>query len=517
MFSKIYSAQVDLLKASLVSVEIDLSKGLHSFSIVGLASRAVDESKDRVSSAIKNTGFKSPKTKNQKIIVSLAPADIKKDGPLFDLPIALGYLISSQEIIFETEKKLFIGELSLDGKVCKVKGVLPIVSFAKKAGFKEVYIPYENKDEASLVSGIDIFPVRSLLEVIAHLNTKKQNKESKDFLIPSKKIEKIPFKSFNDDSFDLENDFSFIKGQEVAKRALQIACAGGHNIVLYGPPGTGKTMLAKAVPSILPNLSQEDVFEVTSIYSVYEGVDSGVVLKPPFRSPHHSSSYVSIVGGGSNIRPGEVTLSHKGVLFLDEMPEFDLKALEALREPLEEGKIRISRAKGSSTFPADFLLIGAMNPCPCGFFGVLGKECKCSALSIEKYRRKLSGPISDRIDLWVEVSNIDFDKILDKNIPNSSKDIKDRIKSARDFQKERLKSLGISLNKNLSSRHLQYLSINEKCNQILREASKKLNLSMRSYHKILKVSRTIADLESSQHIKVSHIMEALQYRRKQDF
>ncbi len=507
MFSKIYSAQVDLLKTTVVSVETDLSKGLHSFSVVGLPSRSVDEAKDRVSSAIKNSGFKSPKSKNQKITISLAPADIKKEGPLFDLPIALGYLLSSGEVDFNPKDKMFIGELSLDGNLRPVKGVLPIVSLAKEKGFKEVYIPKENETEAEVVSGIDIFPAENLFDVICHLNTKKLDQDSH---IKSKKIAKLKFKSISKPDYIGEYDLSLIKGQSIAKRALEVACAGGHNIVFYGPPGTGKTMLAKSAVSILPPLSDDEVFEVTSIYSVYDSLSCGLILNPPFRNPHHSSSYVSIVGGGSNIRPGEATLSHRGILFLDEMPEFDLKTLEALREPLEDGKIRIGRAKGSSVFPADFMLIGAMNPCPCGFFGVSGKECKCSAMSIEKYRRKLSGPLVDRIDIWVEVSSIDFDSLSDKTLSEKSFDVKKRVCFARDKQLERGK-----LNKNLSSRDLNSLNLDDDCKKILKDVHKRLDLSVRSFNKILKISRTIADLSESFDIKTEHIMEALQYRRKE--
>ena len=522
-FSKVYSAQVDLLNASVVSVETDLSKGLHSFSIVGLASKAVDEAKDRVSSAIKNTGFKSPKNKNQKVVVSLAPADLKKDGPVFDLSIALGYLLSSDEISFESKDKIFLGELSLDGEVRRVKGVLPICIFAREKGFKEIYLPYENAKEASLVSGISIFPVKSLSQVIAHLNTKtkttKENGQKEDFFIKPKKI--LEYEKTKNEieekerEQEFEVDFSHIKGQEIAKRALEIASSGGHNIILYGPPGTGKTMLAKATSFLLPDLDEKDVFEVTSIYSIYSGV-SDVIKKPPFRSPHHSASYVSIVGGGSQVRAGEVTLAHRGVLFLDEMPEFDLKTLEVLREPLEEGKVKISRAKGSVHFPANFLLIGAMNPCPCGYYGVKGRECICNASQIERYKRKLSGPIADRIDLWVEVSNIEHSKLTEKNSDQSeSLKIKENIRKAREIQKKRSEKLGVSLNKDLQAKHLiNHIVLNEDCKKILNDSAKAMDLSARSYHRIIKVARTIADLDGKEDIDVKHILEALQYRPK---
>jgi magnesium chelatase family protein len=519
MIAKVYSAQNNILSASIVTIEVDLSKGLHSFSVVGLASKAVDEAKDRVSSAIKNTGFKSPKNKNQKVIVSLAPADLKKDGPVFDLPIAIGYLIASGEVKADTKNRIFIGELSLDGSVKPIKGVLPITVFAKESGFKEIFLPKENAIEASLVSGIDIYPVESLLEVLSHINTKKTdgNKTKEDKIeIPNKKIKIFKNTEVKSQKKIPEIDFSDIKGQEVAKRALKIAIAGGHNIVLYGPPGTGKTMLAKASSYILPDLTEKDIFEVTSIYSVYKGLSNGFINTPPFRSPHHTSSYVSLVGGGANISPGEVTLAHRGILFLDEMPEFDLKALETLREPLEEGKIRVARSKGSAVFPAGFLLIGAMNPCPCGFYGVKGRECICSASSIEKYKRKLSGPISDRIDLWVEVGSVEHSKLMERNSQESqSIKIKEDVLKARNTQKERYKNIGITLNRELSAKHLvNHIVLSDECKKILNDSAKAMDLSARSYHRIIKVARTIADIEGSKDIGVGHILEALQYRPK---
>jgi magnesium chelatase family protein len=522
VISKTYTSQVHLLKSSIVTVEVDLSKGLHSFSIVGLASKSVDEAKDRVSSAIKNTGFRSPKNKNQKIVVSLSPADIKKEGTHYDLAIAVGYLLASEYIKADVKKAVFIGELSLDGTILPVKGVLPMVLSAKEKGFKECFLPSENKEEASLVSGIDIFPVSNLKDVVAHINEKKQdqkpNENKKDDIpfIKPKKIE--PFhreikKQSQKNNFEV--DFSDIKGQDMAKRALQIAISGGHNIVLYGPPGTGKTMLAKASSFLLPDLTEDEKFEVTSIYSTHTGL-RGFIQKPPFRSPHHTASYVSLVGGGSNVSPGEITLANKGILFLDELPEFDLKVLESLREPLEEGKVRISRAKGSVYFPASFILIGAMNPCPCGFYGVKGRDCICQPIHIEKYKRKLSGPISDRIDLWVEVSNVSHDKLTEKSSGESqSQKMKDDIEKARTIQKERYENLGlpITLNKDLNAKYLvNHIILSDECKKILNDSAKNMDLSARSYHRVIKVSRTIADLQGERDIKVPHILEALQYR-----
>ncbi|MFZ2521999.1 MAG: YifB family Mg chelatase-like AAA ATPase [Minisyncoccia bacterium] len=514
--SKIYSAQATLLKAQIIDIEVDLSKGLHSFSIVGLADKSVDESKDRVSSAIKNSGWKSPKNKNQKVVVSLAPADLKKEGPIFDLPIALAYLLATEEIKAKTEKKLFVGELSLDGKLRSIKGALPITQKAKSLGFKEIFLPLQNAEEASVISGIKVFGAESLLQVIQHINEKdvligEETLEHKEIL-EYKPKKKKPLKR------EVEVDFSDIKGQESAKRGLEIAASGGHNIIMYGPPGTGKTMLARAFTHLLPELSFEDKLEVTSIYSIGGALDGKLIEDAPFRSPHHTASYVSLVGGGANLKPGEVTLAHKGVLFLDEFPEFDKKVLESLRQPLEDREVTVSRAKGSVKYPAHFILVATMNPCPCGNYGVKGKECVCSAQNIEKYKRKLSGPIMDRIDLWVEVSKVEHEKLTDEREKHmGTETMRPSVESARKLQEERYRKAKIKARTNaeLSSRDLvKHVKLSDEVKNLLNQSAKKLDLSARSYHRIIKLARTIADMEKALDISENHILEALQYRPK---
>ncbi|MEK7140176.1 MAG: YifB family Mg chelatase-like AAA ATPase, partial [Patescibacteria group bacterium] len=407
-FSRVYSAQVNLLSGVIVTVEVDLSRGLHAFNVVGLPDKAVDESKDRVSGAIKNSGFKSPKAQNQKIVVSLSPADLKKEGPFFDLPIALAYMQAAGDIKFNPERKIFLGELGLDGTLRKIRGALPLAEAAKRKGFEEIYLPKENAIEAALVSGIKVFGAESLKEVIAHIDQSRDPEFDHEEIAEQPKTE-ISYKKERKGA-----DFADVRGQEGAKRGLEIAAAGGHNIAMYGPPGTGKTMLARAFSGLLDDLSKEEVLEITGIHSVAGATQGELVCFPPFRSPHHTSSYVSIIGGGTYPKPGEVTLAHRGVLFLDEFPEFERRVIESLRQPLEDNIVSISRAKGSAIFPSNFILIAAMNPCPCGNAGSKQKACICKPSDLDRYKRKLSGPIIDRIDIWVSVGNVDYKKLGDE-------------------------------------------------------------------------------------------------------
>lgn len=515
-FAKVYSAQVNLLSGAIVTVEVDLSRGLHSFNVVGLPDKAVDESKDRVNGAIKNSGFKAPKSQNQKITVSLSPADLKKEGPFFDLAIALAYMMANKEIKFNSEKKIFLGELGLDGTLRRLRGVLPLAQEAKRRGFQEIYLPIDNAEEAALVEGITVFGASSLKEVVHHIDeSPKVGKDQAEK--PRKKLEPQAKTKINFSKEFKGGDFSDIRGQEAAKRGLEIAAAGAHNIAMYGPPGTGKTMLARVFSSLLPNLDTDEVLEITGIHSVAGATQGELVCFPPFRAPHHTSSYVSMIGGGTYPKPGEVTLAHRGVLFLDEFPEFEKRVIESLRQPLEDNIVSISRAKGTAVFPSNFILVTAMNPCPCGNLGSKQKACICKPSDIDRYKRRLSGPIMDRIDIWVSVGNIDYKKLSSESTGESSEAIRNRVIQAREKQKARFKKVGrkISTNSEMSVKDLSsMIKLSKEVRDILDSSAETLGLSARAYHRVIKIARTIADLDQSEEINQNHILEAIQYRPK---
>jgi magnesium chelatase family protein len=497
-FSRINSAQLTGLGAQGVVVETDISRGLYLFQIVGLPDKAVEESRERVISALRNNVGKNPKAENHKVIVSLSPAELRKEGAYFDMAIALGYLTSTKELEFHMDDKLFVGELSLNGDTRPVRGILSIAKWAIENGISEMFIPEDNEQEARLVDGITFYLVPKLSDLVSHLKGESKLRATlHEKFLPKENLGTV--------------DFSDVRGQAQAKRALTISATGGHNIVLYGPPGTGKTMLAKAFHSIMPNLSNEDFLEVATIYSSIGLIDEGMNSSVPIRSPHHSSSHVAIIGGGANLRPGDISLSHKGILYLDEFPEFDRRVIEALREPLEEGSITVARAKGSVKYPADFILLASMNPCPCGYRGSGIKSCRCSASEISRYSKKLSGPIMDRIDLWIPVSHIGYETLHESSSKKESADVRERVVNGRKIQMKRFGKL----NSALSSNDVQeYSGLTEEAKKQLQLYAQKLKLSPRVYVRTIKVARTIADLEGSEKILIPHILEAIQYRPK---
>lgn len=540
-YALVYGAQTALLNPYIVSIETDLSRGLHAFTLVGLPDKAVEESRDRVSSAIKHAGFDSPKTRNQKIVISLSPASIKKEGPSLDLPIALSYLLAAGDIRFNPAHYVFVGELSLDGRLLPIRGVLPLVAEAKRAGMQAIFVPIQNAREAALVDGIIVYGAESLRTIIEHIDEHKERKVKGAETVEKvrRKIVPTPQTQLMPESGESQFPFEDIRGQEYGKRAAVIAAAGGHNLGLYGPPGTGKTMLARAIAAILPPLTFDEVLEVNSIHSVagtLSSVSGGLMTSAPFRSPHHTASYVSIVGGGSTPRPGEATLAHRGVLFLDEFPEFERKVIESLRQPLEDRVISVARAKGTAVFPAEFMLVAAMNPCPCGNYGHPKIECACTQASLERYRRRISGPIADRIDLWSSLGPVELSELGKRDYAGvSTHEARELVACARNIQKKRntqtnLKTKSIvandksgdetrviksKLNSELSARDIHtYAPLTPEVRATLETAGTRLNLSPRAYHRVIKVARTIADLESCEHIALPHILEALQYRER---
>ncbi len=506
MLAKVFSAAVVGLDAVPVEVEVDIaSQGLPSFTIVGLPDKAVEEAKERVRAAIKNSGAEFP---SKRITVNLAPADLPKEGPSYDLPIAVGILLASGQIQADINDAILTGELSLDGRVRHTNGILSQAILTQKKSLEKIFVPKVNAREAAIIKNIEVYPVETLLSLMKHFANQ----------VPIKKQKITSLKDqFKNDLFSF--DMGDVKGQEQAKRAFEIAAAGSHNILVKGPPGAGKTLLARTLPSILPLLTLDEAIEVTKIYSIAGLLDKeAIITKRPFRNPHHTTSHVGLIGGSGTPKPGEISLSHRGVLFLDEFAEFPRYVLEALRQPLEDGFVTISRAHGRVTFPAKFMLVAALNPCPCGFLGSPRTQCKCMPHQIIRYQKRISGPILDRIDIHLDVPAVETEKLTTSNnviSPESSNVIRKRVQKARDIQTKRFKNTAekISSNSEMSNRDIKaFCELSKEAINILKMAVVKMNLSARSYHRTIKIARTIADLAGSEQIETSHLAEALQYR-----
>lgn len=507
MPGRVISASVIGLDSFVIQVEADIFQNsvLPAFDVVGLPDKSIQESRARVRSAIKNSGFLFPP---KRVTVNLAPADLKKEGPAFDLSMALAILKASDNLVFDEKDKVFIGELSLEGELRHVNGIISVASMVKEKGLKQLYLPECDLAEASLIPDIEIYPVKSLIQLILHLN-------GKSVIIPTKSRGII---SLENDNVISKFDMAYIKGQEHAKRALEIAASGSHNMLMSGPPGSGKTLLARTLPTILPKMTVAEALEVTKIYSIaglLKDNDSLVKIRP-FRSPHHTASGVSLVGGGAYPRPGEISLAHRGVLFLDELPEFDRKILDNLRQPLEDNIIQISRAQQTLSFPAKFTLVASMNPCPCGYHMSNDKECSCTPVEVSRYQKRISGPLMDRIDLHIDVPKVKYENLVDETLAEKSANVQMRVQKAREIQEKRFKNMPITSNSEMGHSEMRnFCKIDSTSQELLHNAVNTLHLSARAYNRILKVSRTIADLENCENIESKHIAEALQYRPKE--
>ena len=502
MISMLNSTALCGIDGYIVDVETDISNGMPGFDIVGLPDAAVKESKERIRAAVKNTGLTFP---SKRITVNLAPADIRKEGAHFDLPIALGILAASEQLDGKKcQGAIFLGELSLNGDLRRINGVLPMVISAYQKGIRKVFLPLENANEAAVIEGVQVFGAKSLEEILSHFIGKKE-------ILPTV----VDVATLLENQDRVKYDFSEVKGQGFVKRALEIAAAGGHNVLMIGPPGSGKTMIAQRIPSSLPDMTFEESLEVTKVHSIAGSLSasSPLVSGRPFRHPHHTISSVGLSGGGTNPKPGEISLSHNGVLFMDELPEFRRDALEAMRQPLEDGEVTITRAGGTATYPCSVMLVASMNPCPCGYYGDRNRECTCTQSQILKYMGKISGPLLDRIDLHIEVPSVKYDELETKEKGESSAEIKVRVDKARKVQTERYKDAGVYSNSQLTPELMnRYCALGDEANALLRQAFESLGLSARAHNRILKVARTIADLAGSQNIEVEHIAEAIQYR-----